>query len=77
MFNREENWKRSQSVKVGDRCHVEGNKGTVTEVIHHSGTDENGWTGIRVEFDEETGLRNTYYNNQVYGSSNWAFTYTL
>ena len=75
MFDRKENWKKSQSVKIGDRCHVEGNMGTVTEIIHQ-GNGIDGWTGIRVSFDEETGLVNTYYNNQVYGSLNWAFTYT-
>ena len=75
MFDKEKNWIDSQRVKIGDRCHVEGKTGTITEVVHREGNGMNGWTGIRVSFDEHTGLQNTVYNNAVYGSSNWAFTY--
>lgn len=31
--------------------------------------------GDRCHVDENTGLQNTVYNNAVYGSYNWVFTY--
>jgi len=53
--------KREQNVKVGDLVSVEGNLGTVTEVIK-----KDDWTGVRVHFEgflAEFGQ----YQDQVYG----------
>lgn len=59
------------NVKIGDRCHVLGNRGTVTEVFH----PDSEHTYIRVQFDDYTGLTNTELNNAWYGSLNCAFTF--
>lgn len=71
MWNETKNRENAMNVKIGDKCHVEGNPGTVTGVSR----PDNEHTYIRVQFDESTGLTNTAYNNAWYGSFNWAFTY--
>lgn len=70
-----DNTQKAQKVKIGDRCFVQGNKGTVEDVIHlmASGTP---CTYIRVSFDEDTGLKNTAYDHGVYGCCDVAWDYT-
>lgn len=75
MWDENKNIERAEKVKPGSRCHVEGNRGTVTDV-NRIGTGRDGHTFIKVSFDESTGLVGTHYNNSWYGSYNWAFTYT-
>lgn len=74
MWNEERNVKEALNVKIGDRCHVEGNKGTVIDVKRY-GTGRDGHTSIKVCFDEGSWIKNTVYDNGWYGSYNWAFTY--
>lgn len=51
------------NVKVGDIVAVQGNRGTVTEVIKVSDV----WTGVRVHFEGELASWGQYQNG-VYGA---------
>ena len=50
------------NVKVGDRVAVQGNRGTVTEVIKVS----DAWTGVRVHFEDDLAEWGQYQDG-VYG----------
>ena len=45
------------NVKVGDKVSVQGNKGTVTEVIKTTDTEWNGTEYVKVEGSETTSIR--------------------
>ena len=61
MYNKFMNEKEI-NVKVGDRVAVQGNRGTVTEVIKVS----DAWTGVRVHFEGEMAEFGQYQDG-VYG----------
>lgn len=52
---------RELNVKVGDTVSVQGNRGTVLEVIR-----KNDWTGVRVHFTGDL-AEFGQYQDQVYG----------
>lgn len=61
MYNKFMN-EREINVKVGNRVAVQGNRGTVTEVIRVSDV----WTGVRVHFEGEMAEFGQYQDG-VYG----------
>lgn len=65
---------RAKTIKAGDECMVQGNKGIVEEVTKGI-YDGEACTYIKVNFDNVEHLKNTSYNHGIYGSCNWAFDY--
>lgn len=65
----------AQDVKVGDPCHVYGNSGTV-EAVNHIIVEGTPCTYIKVDFDENTGLKGTAYDHGFYGCCDVAWDYT-
>lgn len=75
MIDTTKNRERAMNVKIGDRCWVNGNRGTV-ENVNHIIVEGTPCTYIKVSFDEETGLKNTVYDHGFYGCCDIAWDYT-
>lgn len=54
------------NVKVGDTVSVQGNRGIVTEVAHGRYDGKN-YVDVRVRFNKECALADTFYDNEWYG----------